>query len=350
MKLEEKIIYYANEYYNGNELISDQEYDALVSELKRTNPESKILNKVIGSDLKGISKKYKLPHNMNTLSKIHTVNEFRKWFNNNDNDLFVSLKVDGNSQLLEYKDGIFVRSLSRGNGELGEDTTNNVSKVKGVIKKINNSFNGFIRGEVVLKNKIFNKFFKGDANPRNTAAGLIKRLDGNGCEKLNFVAYEVFDNNNEFDKTELDKFSFLKNNGFEVPLWWSGCYCEDIIEFRNNLNNYINEVDYNCDGLVIKQNVNNNEDREKHIPSNSVAFKPESQIEITTLRDIEWSLQGNVYSPVAILDPVELDGTIVSRATLHNLNVMDDLGIYIGCKVEIIKSGQIIPKILKVVE
>ena len=344
-ELENKIKYYADNYYQGNELISDSEYDALLELLKTENPNSELLTGVIGSDMKGITKKYKLPITMGTLSKYHTPEEFRKWYNDNNTKLHISLKVDGNSQLLIYKNGKLVQTLSRGDSEYGEDTTKNVLKVNGVIKEIPN-FTGCIRGEVVLKNSVFEKYFSDNANARNMAAGIIKRLDGKDCEKLNFVAYEVNDENNQVDKTEEDKIAFLKQNGFEAPKWWCGVNCEDIIEFRNNLNEYIKEVDYNCDGLVIKYNNSNKDDLQRKTPTTQVAFKPESTFAITTLKDIEWNLQGSIYSPVGILEPIELDGTTVSRVTLHNLNIMEELGISIGCKVKVIKSGMIIPKVL----
>lgn len=343
----EELKRYSDAYYSGNQLISDAEYDALLKEYEKEN--GVIENKILGSDLKGISKKYKLPITMGTFEKVHTEQEFKKWWSKYSGDVVAELKVDGCSACLVYENGKLTKVLSRGDGFLGEEI-NNVFKANNVVKEIPN-FSGYIRGEVVIKQTTFDSFFSKEyANPRNTAAGLVKRLDGTDCEKLSFIAYEVFDNNNVVDKTEDSKISFLNSVGFETPLFWKNPNFDEIVSLRNNLKQLKEKADYACDGIVIKQNSVDKEDLMLHTPKKNVAFKPEAEIEITTVLDIEWNLQGSVYSPVAILEPVELDGTTVSRATLHNLNVMKELGIEIGCKVEIIKSGMIIPKILKVVE
>ncbi len=349
--LEEKIIYYADSYYNGNELISDAEYDSLIELLKKENPSSKLLNTVIGDDLKGVTKKIKHPYlTTGTLAKIHTEQEFITWYDkNNKVDYIVETKEDGNGQDLVYKDGKLIQVISRGDGFYGEDTTENVIKVQGVVKEIS-GFNGSIRGEVTLKNSVFKQFFVNDANPRNTAAGIIKRKDGKNCEKLNFIAYDVFDIENKCDKTELDKLAFLQAVGFETPKWWSNTCCEDIIEIRNNIPKLVNELDRGIDGVVIKPNVSDRDDWARKQPMKSIAFKPEATVAITRLKDIEWQLSGSIFSPVGILEPVEIDGAVVSRVTLHNLNIMNQLMIGIGDKVEVIRSGMVIPSIVKVVE
>ena len=345
-ELEEKIKNYANNYYQGNELVSDAEYDALIEQLKKENPNSEILKGVVGTDLKGISKKYKLPHCMNTLAKCADEKEFKEWWNKHPhNDYMVSLKIDGNSQLLEYKNGKFVRSLSRGNGEEGEDTTANVSKID-FPKNIEN-FNGYIRGEVYLPRSVWSQYFSDTKNPRNCCAGIIKRLDGEGCDKLSFCAYEVFDNDNIVDKTEVSKFKFLEDNGFEVALHEHNLSFEKIVEWKNNLNP---NGETPCDGLVFKQNKVSKEDTERQIPLEMCAFKPNLQIATTILKDISWEMKGRYVSPVAILEPVELEGTTVQRASLANVNIMNSLGVYIGATVFVKKAGLIIPQIEAVLE
>lgn len=346
--LEEKLKYYADNYYNGNELISDEEYDSLVSQLKKENPNSDFFKDIIGDDLKGITKKVKLPITMGTLAKYHTEKEFAEWFNARKGvELMIQTKMDGNSQCLIYKEGKLVQVISRGNGEYGEDTTENVLKVQGVIKEIPN-FTGQIRGEILCKNSVFEKYFKGEKNPRNTAAGRIKQKDGKDCEKLNFVAYEVFEEAGYpgIDTTELKKIEFLKNAGFETPMWWCGAHLEDIFEFRNRLPDYIKEMDYGMDGLVIKYMNTDKEDLKRHIPTTQVAFKNETEVKLTTLRDIKWQLAGSFFSPVAIFDPIELDGATISRASLHNINFMKEKNITIGGKIFVKRSGMVIPKVV----
>ena len=346
--LEEKLKYYADNYYNGNELISDEEYDSLVSQLKKENPNSDFFKDIIGDDLKGITKKVKLPITMGTLAKYHTEKEFAEWFNARKGvELMIQTKMDGNSQCLIYKEGKLIQVISRGNGEYGEDTTENVSKVQGVIKEIPN-FTGQIRGEILCKNSVFEKYFKGEKNPRNTAAGRKKKKDGKDCEKLNFVAYEVFEEAGYpgIDTTELKKIEFLKNAGFETPMWWCGAHLEDIFEFRNRLPDYIKEMDYGMDGLVIKYMNTDKEDLKRHIPTTQVAFKNETEVKLTTLRDIKWQLAGSFFSPVAVFDPIELDGATISRASLHNINFMKEKNITIGGKIFVKRSGMVIPKVI----
>ena len=129
-ELEEKIKKYADAYYQGEELISDAEYDALIVQLKKENPDSEILKGVTGTDIKGVSKKYKLPHCMNTLDKCADEKAFKTWWGKHPLEHWMtSLKIDGNSQLLLFKNGKLVQCLSRGDGVEGEDTTINVSKI-----------------------------------------------------------------------------------------------------------------------------------------------------------------------------------------------------------------------------
>jgi len=350
--LETKLKYYADNYYIGNELVSDEEYDALVSELKKQNPESDFFKDINGDDLKGISKKIKLPQTMGTLQKFHTKEEFSKWFDARKGiELIVEGKVDGNGQLLIYEDGKFVQSISRGNGDYGEDTTANVSKVQGVIKEIT-GFSGEIRGEIVLKDSVFDTYFKGESNPRNSAAGRIKQKDGKDCEKLNFIAYDVWERKGypTVSTSELEKLEFLGDAGFETPVWWAGASLEDIYTHRDNLDNLRKEVDYGMDGLVIKYNKTDKNDLKRHIPTTQVAFKPEAQIKASKLRKIIWQLAGSQFAPVAVIDPIEIDGAMVERASLSNIDIMNKLGVYEGADVFVKRSGMVIPQLVKVLE
>lgn len=340
--LEQQILTYANAYYQGQELIPDSEYDALVERLKKVKPDSEVLKKVTGSDLKGVSKKYKLPHCMNTLAKCADEKEFKTWWDKHPTeDLMISLKIDGNGQLLEFKNGEFVRSLSRGDGDYGEDTTNNLKKMN-FPKTLGENFTGYIRGEVYLKRSVWKKHFSETKNPRNCCAGIVKRLNAEGCEFLSFAAYEVFDDNNIVDKTEKGKFEFLERNGFETAEHKYNISFDDIVKWKNQLDT---NGEIPVDGLVIKQNKVDKEDAEKHIPLKAVAFKPNLQTAATKINKIVWQLSGSYLSPVAEVEPVELEGTTVSRATLSNVNIMKDLGVYEGAEVVMSKHGLIIPSI-----
>ena len=345
-ELEEKIKNYADNYYSGNELISDSEYDALIERLKKEQPDSVLLGDVIGSDLKGVSKKYRLEATMGTLEKCNTDEQMKSWWNKHShNDISCQLKIDGNGQLLTYKNGNLQYTRSRGDGEYGEDTTANVSKVNGVPKCLPVDFSGCIRGEVLMKRSVFEQYFKDGKNPRNMASGIIKRLDGKDCDKLNFIAYDVFDDNETVDNTETDKLNFLASVGFEVPENKSNLTLEELKAWKDNLNP---NGEIPCDGIVIKQNKVDRDDLARHTPMNNIAYKPNIQHASTVIKDIIWDMKGSVMAPVAIVEPVELEGATVERATLSNINIMNDLGVYVGADIIMSRHGMIIPSIDKV--
>lgn len=350
--LERKVKEYADAYYRGEEIISDAEYDALVKQLRKEYPDSDFFKgEILGDDLKGVSKKYKLPITMNSLSKCNTEEEMVDWWNKHShNNIVVELKIDGNSQCLCYEDGKFVRSLSRGNGVYGEDSTLNVSKVQGVPKVLPHSdFTGEIRGEVNMTRSTFDTCFKdsGRKNPRNMAAGIMGRLDGSDCDKLQFIAYDVFDSKDSVDVTEIRKLKFLEENGFTIPEFKINPSFEEILLWKNSLTN-TSEIP--CDGLVIKQNVTNKTDLMRLVPQDNVAFKPNLETACTKVKEITWSMKGTRLSPVVWVEPVELEGTTVQKASVSNINKMKELGIYEGAKVILSKHGMIIPQVDLVVE
>lgn len=353
-ELEKRIQEYADAYYQGNEQISDQEYDALIEELRRENPNSALLPEnegIAGSDLKGIAKKYKLPVTMGTLAKCNTDADIKTWWSKHSHDdLIAELKIDGSGILFTYKNGELVQALSRGDSQYGEDKTAHVKKILGE-KKIDSKFCGHIRGEVVMKRSVFDKHFKKEfKNPRNLVAGVLGRDDLKNCEYLTIIAYDVFaakDNKlSGVDYTEANKLKFLAENGFELPEQRVPSSVEDLINWKNEIDTANAEIP--CDGIVIKQNAVDNEDLKRKTPMNNVAFKPNLQVAVTKVIGIDWTLSGRYLAPTAIVEPVELEGTTVQRASLANINKMIELGIEIGSTVLIKKSGMIIPHIEKV--
>lgn len=345
-ELELEIKKYADAYYQGNEIISDSDYDALIAKLKKEQPDSELLKKVVGSDLKGVSTKYKLDATMGTLEKCNTDEEMREWWYKHPHDnLIAELKIDGNGQLLTYVNGKLAYVRSRGDGEYGDDTTVNVTKVQGVPTQLSADFNGSVRGEVVMFRSTFEKYFPEGKNPRNMAAGIIKRLDGQGCDKLNFIAYDLFDKDNKHDASEADKLQFLKSNGFNIPRFEVNPTLESLKIWKDSLDP---NGEIPCDGIVIKQNIVNKEDLMRHTPLNNVAYKPNCQSAVTTIKRIIWQLRGKFFGPVAEVEPVELEGTTVSKASLSNVNIMNELGVYEGAEVIMTKHGLIIPQVDKV--
>lgn len=347
---ESLIKYYADAYYQGDEKISDEEYDALIEQLREEHPKSKLLPEnqgIAGSDLKGIDKKYKLDITMGTLAKCNTDEQFKEWWNKHPhNDIIVESKIDGNGQMLHYEKGRFIYARSRGDSEYGLDTTKTFDYVN-IPKNISITFSGNIRGELILKRSVWKEHFPETKNPRNTAAGLVRRPDSEDAKYLTFIAYDVFDDNNYVDQTEENKLAFLHTNNFEIPENKVNPTFEEIKNWKDSIDTSNAEIP--CDGLVIKQNNVDKNDLMKHTPSNNVAYKPNLQIAITKVIDIDWTLKGRYLAPTAIVEPVELCGTTVKRASLSNINKMIKLGVEIGSTVEISKSGEIIPHIIKVI-
>ena len=350
-ELEKKIKYYADEYYKGNEVISDDQYDALLKQLRKENPESEFLKgEVLGDNLKGVSKKYNLPVTMGSLGKCNTEEEMEDWWEKHPHDnLVAETKIDGNSQLLEYKNGEFVFSYSRGNAVTGEDTTAKMACVTGVIHKLRTNFTGHIRGEVAMRRSTFNSHFKdsGYKNPRNLTAGLMGRNENTDLDKLEFIAYDVFDDDNNVDTTEIKKLNFLEANGFTIPEFKINPTFAELLDWKNTIHN---EMEIPCDGIVIKQNKVDKQDLMKLVPTGNIAFKPNLQTGITTIKDIRWQMRGSLLSPVVDIEPTELEGTTVVKASVANINKMKKLGLYIGAKVMVSKHGMIIPQIDAVVE
>lgn len=345
-ELEEKIQTAANAYYNdGSSNLTDEEFDALMDELRRVQPDSLLLKDGVQEELKGITKKYKLVHTMGTLAKCMDEASITEKWNSvcKGKTIVAELKIDGGSCLLHYENGELTQALSRGDTEYGEDLTANIRMIKVVPSKIE-GFTGYIRGEYFLKRSIFDKYFsKTMKNPRNTAAGIIKRKDGENCDKLSFIAYDLWDGIH--DDTEESKLHFLETAGFTLPTYVVNPTLESVLGWRNKLNTS-DEVP--CDGLVIKQNVVSQEDLQRKTPMYNFAVKPETTVKISKLKKIDWQLAGSYFAPVAIVEPVELCGTTVEKASLANINIMNELGVYEGANVFIKKSGEIIPQIIKV--
>jgi len=359
-QLEEIIKYHQEKYYNDEPEISDAEFDEYWDELKVKYPNSELLTKVGETSWEGFKKeKHIMP--MNSQQKASNVEEFEKWNRNqNQKKYIIEYKCDGISLSLQYSNGSFVRALTRGDGEYGDDISNNVRKMDGFKSKIENSpiggirfpFTGGIRCEIVMLRKIFDKKYKADnKNPRNMASGISKRKDGENCKDLTLIYYDAkYTNNNSFS-SEIDKLDFLKDSfGIKYLVWNKSVNCDKVSELRNDIMNNRNLIEYDIDGLVIKTIEIDLDDMERSTPNKQIAFKFEAERAHTKLLDVEWSATGKYYTPVGIVEPVELNGTTVKRASLANISIMKDLDIKIGDIVEITKRGEIIPKIERVYE
>lgn len=332
-------------------IISDYEFDRLVEELKRRKPDSKVLAE-IGSDAKGGFKKVKHDILMLSLDKAYDEKTMYDWADKFKGEIIVSPKIDGCAVSIKYDaDGELVQGATRGNGSVGEDITANVRQVGAIPKKIKLK-NVEVRGEIYMPLSVFKRYKEEFANPRNLAAGAIKQKDPNktGEYQLSFWAYELL---GAGAKTESEKRELLKVNHFSA-LEWQLINKSDI---QNAFEKYLkrkDEFDYEMDGVVYK--INDVSEQEEagvtaHHPRFAIAYKFQGDSGVTILKDVEWSVaRTGVITPVGIVEPVELSGAFVSRASLHNYGLMKKLGLSRGAKVMMMRRGGVIPNLESVVE
>lgn len=352
--LEEKILQAKQDYYNHESVISDEEYDLLEEELRQEDPNNLLLESVGFSPSEEWKKiKHQLP--LGSLNKVHSIQELEKWVDllalGKQQVLCVTEKIDGLSIGLQYEKGHLVSAALRGNGLEGENILQNVLLMKGVRQKLNSDFSGLIRGEILLYESIKKQHFPDKANPRNAASGICRRLDGDGCQHLDIICYQVLDSNIKFD-TDFDQISFLSHLGFSVPNYLISSSYSEIENFYNFKLNNRDKLDYWIDGLVIS--INNN-DIQKSLgytnlyPKSKVALKFPNVFAKAVIKKIEWTV-GTIghITPKAWFEPTDLLGSVVEKASIYNLSYLKEKQINIGATVLICKSGEIIPRVEKV--
>jgi DNA ligase (NAD+) len=354
-ELETLIIRYQKSYYNGEGEISDAEFDKLWDELKLLNPDDELLRR-IGTDSGNFIKiRHIMP--MGSQDKASNPEQFLTWAEKHSYDEYlVEYKLDGASLELQYKNGCLVRAVTRGDGIIGDDITANAQRMHGVVTELTGQdgkrviFTGGVRGEVIMPHRVHETKFSDKANCRNAANGLMKRKDGNGSENLTLITYDVWatEGAQPFSDEE-QKLAWLKMRGFNtVPL--KICRSTDeVIAYRAQVMEIRKSIDYDIDGLVVKERKIDHEDASRSRPDRQIAFKFSLEEAVTIVHAVEWSHSGGTYTPVAIFDPVELAGTTVQRASLANPDTMRALGIKIGSLVVVVKRGEIIPKIESVI-
>ncbi len=342
---------YQDSYYNGEAEIEDAEFDKLWDELKTLDPNHPILKKV-GADSGNFEKaSHVMP--MGSQEKAADPEQFLAWAAKHVYpEYLVEYKLDGASLELQYQKGRLVRAVTRGDGSVGDDITANAKKMKGVLSLLEKSpnFTGGVRGEVIMTHSVHKKYFSDKANCRNAANGLMKRKDGEKSEYLCLITYDALstDGPNPF-KDEEEKIAWLVKNGFEsVPL--KICKSpQEVIDYRAAVMETRPSLEYDIDGLVVKEREINLDDASRARPDRQIAFKFSLEEAVSVVREVEWSENGATYTPVAIFDAVQLAGTTVQRASLANPDTLRKLGVQIGSHVVVVKRGEIIPKIVGLV-
>lgn len=352
-ELEKLIQKYQTSYYNGEGEISDEEFDRLWDELKSLDPKNKILNK-IGADSGNFEKAaHVMP--MGSQEKAATPEQFLSWAQKHIYpEYLVEYKLDGASLELQYENGKLKKAVTRGDGTIGDDITQNAKSIKGIphtlfVNGVLVDFTGGIRGEVIMTHEVHKKYFSDKANCRNAANGLMKRKDAVGCEYLQLIAYDAL-SLNDFKpfSNEVEKIEWLNSIGFITSPLKICKTPEEVIDYRASVMEIRKSIEYDIDGLVIKEKMINIEDAKRNRPDHQIAFKFSLEEAISIVKEIEWSESGATYTPVAIFEPVELAGTTVQRASLANPDTLRALDVKIGSHVVVVKRGEIIPKIERV--
>ena len=350
LKAIEKLNEHTKYYDAGTPIISDEEWDNLYFEISKYEEETGFISE--NSPTSSISyqvtnklEKVTHSHPMLSLSKTKSIEDLKSF--STDETILIA-KMDGLTCSLTYKKGALTLAETRGNGIIGENITHNAMVIDSIPKRLDTFDDLIVDGEIICDYESFKEFSNDFKNPRNFASGSIRLLDSEECSKrkLSFVAWDLI--NSEFTTLE-ENLNYLDILGFTtVP--------RKIFENDSDIELLKEEckfLDYPIDGLVLKIN-----DIEKykslgsndHHPLGGIAFKFYDELFATELEDIIWTqgITGNL-TPVAKFKPVNIDGTIVQRASMHNLDVLENLlgEPYIGQKIWVRKSNCIIPQVVK---
>lgn len=373
-ELSELLSNFSRQYYMfDNPVVSDAEYDKLYRELldiEREYPElatesspSQKVGAPVSKDFQKVVHKQKMLSLENAFNEEdiqNFINRVKKLTSKSQIDFVLEPKLDGLSASIVYKNGILVQASTRGDGAIGEDVTENIRTLNNIPQKIDLLGNIEVRGEVVMLKKDFEQLNKQRkeneeklfANPRNAAAGSLRQLNSQvtAKRKLTFFAYSLIGKDLNF-KTQMEILDTLRKAGFTVSDKIKLCHSqEEAYEFYKAMEQQRADLEYDIDGVVYKTN---DLELQKKIgnatkyPKHSMAYKFPAQKAETTILDIvvQVGRTGNI-TPVAELEPVNIGGVIVSRATLHNKSEIERKDIRVGDRVIVQRAGDVIPQIL----
>ena len=348
-------------YYQKNTIMmTDYEYDHLYDELveleKETNmtlSNSPTIN--VEPEISSSLKQVEHPSPMLSLAKTKKVSELENFLG--DKEGLLSWKLDGLTIVLTYEDGKLISGVTRGTGIIGELVTENVKQFKNVPLTIPYKGRLVLRGEAIIKYSDFNRMNEelGDGssqykNPRNLCSGSVRQLDSSITAKrcVNCIIFALIESSTNISNLKSECFDWLKNQGFEVVEHYKvtkNTVKEQVLMFKE----IVKEYDIPSDGLVITYDdiaYGNSLGTTAKFPKHSLAFKWKDETVATTLRKVDWLVsRTGLINPVAVFDPVELEGTIVSRASVHNVSILEGLKLGIGDTIMVYKANMIIPQI-----
>ncbi len=347
-------------YQEAREVMTNYEYDALYDELVELEKETGIVfsnspTVNVGYEVLSDLPKEQHPSRMLSLDKTKDVDALASWLGNQEG--LLSWKLDGLTIVLTYEGGKLAKAVTRGNGEIGEVITNNARVFANLPLTIDFKGELVLRGEAVISYKDFEKINETITdesskykNPRNLCSGSVRQLNNEITANRNvcFYAFSLVSASEKDFEKRVDQIKWLGDQGFETvesKLVTADSIKMVVKEFADNIES--NPVP--SDGLVLVLDdiaYGNSLGTTSKFPRDSIAFKWQDEIKETTLKEIEWSAsRTGLINPVAIFEPVNLEGTTVSRASVHNISVMKELKLGIGDRITVYKANMIIPQI-----
>lgn len=337
-------------YQDDKPFMSDKNYDDLYDELEALENKMGIslagspTQKVQGYVLDGFRK---VTHSKPMLSAAKTKDpaEIKKFLK--DNKWYCSFKLDGLTLVVKYKNGKFIQGITRGNGTIGEDVTEACRFIQNLPMKINTTDDIEVRGECVISweefKRINSELEEPYSHPRNLASGTLRNLDLNIVRdrKLSFIPFELVSPEIE---SKWDSMNFLDELGFTTVYRSMGITVDQAINIMKP-----EEYEYPCDGLIFELNslkLSKAAGKTSHHESCRIALKWKDDMYETTLENVEWSVsKSGILNPVAVFSPVNLDGAITTRATLHNITYIKNLKLGVGDRIHVYRSNMVIPRV-----
>lgn len=347
-------------YYNtGNPIMTDEQFDTRLNDLKQLEEEtgfvlanSPTIN--VGARVLTELREVEHSHPMLSLEKCHTVDELLRFINGKET--VASIKLDGLTVSITYKDGVLVSAETRGNGYVGSDITEHIKQFKNVPFKINKQGTYVVDGEAIITDEDFAVINKDGEykNSRNLASGTLSVLDTSLVAKrrLKFFVWDVIEGGGNSLNENLSE---AKRFGFEIVPFWTNSNNVNALNPKNLQGNIDYVFDYAKDeglphdGIVFKFNdieYGKSLGATSHHFKNGIAYKRKDNVYETKLVDVEFTMgKTGVLTPTAVFEPVEIDGTIVERASVHNISILRNLNLCIGDTIEVYKANMIIPQV-----
>ena len=360
-ELIEKLSEAAKAYYvDAKEIMTNYEYDALYDRLEALEKETGIIlagspTQKVGYEVASELPKETHPSRMLSLDKTKSREELRDWLGAREG--LLSWKLDGLTVVLTYEGGALTKAVTRGNGEVGEVITANAKTFVNLPVKISHRGSLVLRGEAVITydefERINGEISDADAkykNPRNLCSGSVRQLDSSitAARHVRFYAFSLVSAEGTDFERRRDEMEWLSAQGFET-VEWRLVDGESVIDAVEDFEKAVEKNPVPSDGLVLTYDdiaYGQSLGTTAKAPRDSIAFKWADQTAETVLREIEWSAsRTGLINPVAVFDPVELEGTTVTRASVHNVSIMEDLALGVGDTITVYKANMIIPQI-----